>query len=185
MRETKRERETAARQKRGGSKYFVAVPDEVLRSHNAATLSAHAVKLLWDLLAQYNRKNNGDLSMAWTLMKRRGWKSPDTLSKARLELLDRSWVTVTRQGGRRTPTLYGLTFYAIDHCNGKLDVQGTEKPYGLWRGDEPMPPLKIVKTPKSKEILDAWAEQGERFPKYAGRTNKPAINTPGVLRPSK
>lgn len=159
MPQTKRERIREAKAKRGGSRLFVALPDEVLRSENAAKLSAHATKLLWDLLAQYNRKNNGDLCMAWTVMKDRGWKSPDTLNRARLELLTRGWAMVARQGGRRIPTLYALTFYAIDFCNGKLDISHTETPSGQWRSDEPVPPFKMVRLPKAKELHQAFADQ--------------------------
>jgi hypothetical protein len=65
---------------------FVALPNIVIRSHQIARLSAHAVKLLFDLLAQYNGGNNGDLCATWTLMQPRGWKSRDTLGKALKEL---------------------------------------------------------------------------------------------------
>lgn len=113
----------------------------VLRSQCFSRLGPHAVKLLMDLLAQYKGDNNGDLCAAWTLMKKRGWRSRDTLSKARRELLEGEWVTVTRQGGRHVPTLYALTFYAIDECRGKLDIQSTHSPPGNWRKNEPMSPV--------------------------------------------
>ena len=46
-------------------------------------------------------------------MSKRGWKSKDTLSKALAELRDKDWIEVTRQGGRHSPSLYAVTFYAI------------------------------------------------------------------------
>ncbi len=118
---------------------FAALPHVVLRSNSYAQLSPHATKLLNDLLAQFNGKNNGDLCMAWKLMAKRGWRSRDTLDKARHKLLDAEWIMVTRQGGKHAATLYALTFYAIDECGGKLDVASTNSPSGSWRKHEPVP----------------------------------------------
>lgn len=112
----------------------------VLRSYSFARLSAHAVKLLMDLVAQYKGDNNGNMCAAWTLMEKRGWRSRDTLSKARRELLEGDWITITRQGGRHQATLYALTFYAIDECAGKLDVRSTHSPPSSWKKHEPMSP---------------------------------------------
>ena len=39
---------------------FVALPHAVIRSHSYSLLSAHAIKLLFDQLAQYNGGNNGE-----------------------------------------------------------------------------------------------------------------------------
>lgn len=135
-------KEAKAKREGGG---FVPLPFVVLRSHNFTLLSAYAVKLLNDLLAQYRGNNNGDLCAAWTVMHPRGWKSKDTLNKALKELLAGNWVEVTRQGGRNKATLYALTFYAIDDCKGKLDVNATGSPNGAWRKNEPLPPLPKLK----------------------------------------
>jgi hypothetical protein len=131
--------------KRGGG-YFVAMPHDVIRSECYAKLSAHAVKLLNDLLAQYQGNNNGDLCVAWTLMQKRYWKSKDTLDKARKELLDNEWIEITRQGGRHRASLYALTFYSIDDCKGKLDVAETKSPRGSWKKNEPLPPMPKIKS---------------------------------------
>lgn len=112
---------------------FLAVPRAVLESENYIALNAHAVKLFYDLYVQYRGNNNGDLCAAWKLMKARGWKSRDTLERARAELLERGWTIVSRQGGRRIPTLYALTFLAVDECAGKLDISPTKTPPGNWK----------------------------------------------------
>jgi hypothetical protein len=122
---------------------FAALPHCLLASQVYTGLSAHAVKLLNDLLAQFKGFNNGDLCLTWTLMEKRGWKSRDTLHKARQELLDCELILVSRYGDRKRATLYALTFFAIDECNGKLDIKATEKPISTWRLHEPMPTLKI------------------------------------------
>jgi hypothetical protein len=140
---------------------FVPLPNIVIRSEQFAHLSAHAVKLLVDLLAQYNGGNNGDLCATWTVMQPRGWRSRDTLAKALVELIDRGFVTQTRQGGRHAPSLYAITFYALDE-QPKLDVRGAAYPRGAWargqRGDGP--------------------EQRNRY--HAQRVNSSSIDTPAV-----
>jgi hypothetical protein len=112
---------------------FCALPYVVIRSTEFALLSAAAVKLFMDLLAQFNGANNGDLSAAWALMSKREWKSRDTLGKALMDLLEAGFVIRTRQGGRRYCSLYGFTFYRIDRCDGKLDLAATRSPPGGWR----------------------------------------------------
>ncbi len=76
-------------------------------------------------------------------MAKRGWKSRDTLNKARKELLDVELIIVSRYKDRKRPHLYALTFFAIDECSGKLDIKATAKPVSTWRRHEPLPPLKI------------------------------------------
>jgi hypothetical protein len=122
---------------------FAALPHCLLGSQVYIDLSAHAVKLLNDLLTQFKGFNNGDLCLAWTIMEKRGWKSRDTLNKARQELLDKELILISRYGGRRRAQLYALTFFAIDECNDKLDIKATERPPSLWRLHEPLPPFKI------------------------------------------
>jgi hypothetical protein len=91
------------------------------------------VKLLIDIGAQYRGDNNGDLTTAWSVKKERGWKSRDTLSRAQKELEAGGWISRTRQGGRNMPTLWALSFCAIDECKGKLDVASTTVPSNAWR----------------------------------------------------
>ena len=77
----KSERYKDAKTRREGGQ-FVALPWAILRSEEFAALSPFANKLLFDLLAQFNGGNNGDLCAAWRLMKGRGWRSKDSLWKA-------------------------------------------------------------------------------------------------------
>jgi len=134
---------------------FVAFPMVCLRSPEFSKLSAHAVKLLCDLLAQYNGKNNGDLCAAWTLMAPHGWRSRATLSKSLKELLDSEWLIKTRQGGKHRASLYAVSFYSIDNCGGKLDVAATVSPPRTWRKSlPPMPDLTPTRVPKSAEIRE-------------------------------
>jgi hypothetical protein len=90
-------------------------------------------------------------------MQKRGWKSKDTLSKALKELLAGDWLEVTRQGGRNQATLYAVTFYAIDDCKGKLDIESTSRPRSTWRRHEPLPPM-----PKLK-VVSRLSDNGSAF----------------------
>ncbi len=132
------------RREHGG---FAPLPHCLLDSQVFINLSHHAVKLLNDLLTQFRGFNNGDLCLAWSIMKKRGWKSRDTLNKARKELLDVEIIVISRYGDRKRPHLYALTFFAIDECNGKLDIKETQRPPSTWRLHEPAPPLKIRLSP--------------------------------------
>jgi len=91
------------------------------------------VKLFWDLYFQYNGGNNGDLSMTWSQMKARCWKSRDTLNKARRELLDHGLIIQTRQGGKHFPSLYAVSIREIDECRGKHDCPSTKLPPHDWK----------------------------------------------------
>lgn len=115
-----------------GGVSFVATPRQVLRSKEYATLSPLAVKLLFDLAAQHNGKNNGDLCCTFSMMKLRGWNSSGSLHKAKQELLQKQFIQLTRQGGRNKPNLYAITFFRIDECKGKIETPDTLYPSNDW-----------------------------------------------------
>src|SRR5665647_1169988 len=86
---------------------YVALSHCVIRSQAYGNLSAYAVKLLNDLLSQYNGSNNGDLSAPYSTMKQqRGWKSKGTLSRAIKELRGAGFIETSRQGGRNKCSLF-------------------------------------------------------------------------------
>lgn len=111
---------------------FLALPHTVIMSAAFVGLSAHAVKLLIDMGAQYRGGNNGDLTAAWRTMQARGWRSRDTLSRALKELREAGFIELTRQGGLPRCSLYALTWKEIDECNGKLEIAATRVPSVLW-----------------------------------------------------
>ena len=111
---------------------FLMLPHALLKNPKFAALSSSAVKLLLDIAAQFNGKNNGDLSAAWKTMKPKGWKSETTLGKAKAELLEAGFIAETRKG--RLPNvcgLYGVTWFEIN-SNPKLDLGPEGFPYGAW-----------------------------------------------------
>lgn len=153
---------------RNDSGSFLALPHAVLESPNYPLLSAHAVKLLCDMGAQFKGKNNGDLSATWSLMNKRGWKSRDTLDRALSELLHFGLIERTRQGGMHQCSLFALTWRAIDDCKGKLDRPPSRTPSGRWR--QPQGPM-----PKS--------ERKNRAPNTARVSIRhgPRVNSPRIV----
>ena len=118
---------------------FVRIPHHVVNHENFRTLSCRATKLLIDLLAQYRGYNNGDLCAPLSLMRERGWNSSDQLHKAKNELIEKDVIIVTRQGGLNKCSLYAVTWFLIDECNGKLDVASTAIVPVNWKNGLPSP----------------------------------------------
>lgn len=150
---------------------FIAVPHTVLNHPNYFRLGSNALRLLWDIAAQVRyakgrgSTNNGDLSAAWTVMKPRGWKSKDTLEKARAELCHYGWLDVTQQGRPpRIPTLYALTWLPVDEIQRKPWIAPTRAPSNRWKQDhpafvftrkKPCPDERATTTPHSRSMRHA------------------------------
>ena len=94
---------------------FVGIPHVVVGSDPYVNLSAPEVRLLWDLMYQYNGVNNGMLSPCLALMEKRGW-AKTSLNRAFNGLQHSGFVVVTRQGWKKRgkPTLVAVTFKGID-----------------------------------------------------------------------
>jgi hypothetical protein len=113
---------------------FIALPHCCLEHDNFVRMSSKAVKLLVDICLQYNGHNNGDLTVAFSIMKTRGWKSKQTLFLAKEELLHYGWIICTRTAlSQRTANLYAVTFRPIDDCRGKLDIKSTKVAPHNWK----------------------------------------------------
>ena len=117
---------------------FVRIPHHVINHEHFRSLSPRATKLLIDLLAQYRGYNNGDLCAPLSLMRERGWNSSDQLQKAKNEVIEKDVIIVTRQGGINKCSLYAVTWFPIDECNGKLDVASTTTAPVNWKTDFPV-----------------------------------------------
>lgn len=140
-----------AKDKRDGVSH-IGVPHCVLNGAAYLGLNAHARMLLWDLAAQYRGDNNGDLCAAWKLMHPRGWKSEATLHKAKLDLQEASLIVETRKGARPNKcSLYALTWYALDDCNGKLDISARSFPRGAYKLKD-RPPVIISRGDKNASL---------------------------------
>lgn len=130
---------------------FVRLPLAVLKSRAYIEASPHARMLLLDLAMQYRGNNNGDLSAAWSFMKERGWRSKETLTTAKRQLMDLQLIVETRMGARpNKASLYALTWLALDE-HPKLEITARQFPRGAYklRDPLPMPSIKIegLRTP--------------------------------------
>jgi hypothetical protein len=143
-----------------GSKYtepFVGIVRSVFESPAFTALSPHACKLLLELAGQYRGDNNGDLTVAWSVVSKRGWKSRTTLWRAKSELIEAGFVHVTRKG--RMPStceLLALTWFSLD-VSKKFDHEAfaTFKAKA-YRVNTPLP------TPTIKTRLDWTLPNGGR-----------------------
>jgi hypothetical protein len=65
------------------------------------------------------------------------------LHKAKNELIEKDVIIVTRQGGLNKCSLYAVTWFQIDECNGKLDVALSTTPPVNWKKRLPSPPSGV------------------------------------------
>ena len=132
-----------------GSKYsegFTGVVHSVFECPAFTALSPHACKLLLELAGQYRGNNNGNLTVAWSVVSKRGWKSRTTLWRCKAELINAGFVYVTRKGHMpSTCELLALTWFALDMSN-KFDDEALAnfKPKA-YRASTPlaMPAIKV------------------------------------------
>lgn len=111
-----------------------ALPRFIWNHPDYQDLSGSAVKLLMDFACQFNGRNNGDLTNAYSVLKERGWRSKQTILRATAELLEAGMIVQCREGRFLNPggrcALYAITWKAIDECPGKhLTVGPTSTPY--------------------------------------------------------
>jgi hypothetical protein len=140
-----------ATEKRDGGGH-IAIPVSVLNGAAYLGLNAHARMLLIDLAAQYRGNNNGDLSLAFKLMKPRGWKSEPTLNKAKRALLEAGLIVEARKGARPNKcALIALTWYALDDCDGKLDISSQSFPRGAYKLKD-HPPVMLLSGRKNASL---------------------------------
>lgn len=130
---------------------FIQIPKPIMNSIGYSKLSPQSVKLMLDLLIQYNGENNGDLCAPFSLMKKKNWKSKGTLNRAIKELLNSDFIEVSRMGGRNKCSLYAFTFIAVDECKGKLDIKSTRTPKSSWKKHEPLQSIEQMQKDKFKK----------------------------------
>lgn len=111
----------SGKSKRDGG-LFVPLPHIVLNSAGYRQASHTARSLLIDIAQQYNGNNNGKLTACAKYLKPMGWRSNDTIVRARRELLGCGLLVETRKGARPNKAAwYALSWLALDHVVG-LDI---------------------------------------------------------------
>lgn len=105
---------------------FIALPWAVLDCPAYADLSHPARSLLVEIARQYVRDNNGRLLLSRAYMATRGWKSNDTIAKAKNELLEAGFIFETVKGHRpNRASWYAVTWQRLDKIPG-YDTGATE-----------------------------------------------------------
>jgi len=123
---------------------FIALPRVVTESPGYRQASHTARSLLIDIAMQYRGDNNGKLTACAKYLKPLGWKSNDTIVRARRELLECGLLFEARKGARpNRAAWYALTWHAIDQQTG-LDINPK-----LYRTGDYMRPEK----PKVKNAV--------------------------------
>jgi hypothetical protein len=143
-----------------GSKYneaFVGIVRSVFECPAFTALSPHACKLLLELAGQYRGDNNGNLTVAWSIVSKRGWKSRTTLWRCKSELIEAGFVYVTRKGHMpSTCELLALTWFALD-VSPKFDPEALANfKAKAYRANTPLP------MPAIKAKLDWTLPNGGR-----------------------
>jgi hypothetical protein len=102
------------------------------------------------------RDNNGRLLLSLNYMKTRGWKSADTLTSAKRDLLAGGFIYETVMGHMpNKASWYAVTWYALDRHSG-YDAGAYE---GFMRGAYAgYVPLKSL--PTREELYDKWRPAG-------------------------
>lgn len=131
---------------------YAGIPHRVMEAPCYKALSHPAVRVLIELIKQYNGGNNGDLTGAWGVLGKRGLRSRSTINEALKELEAHGLIRKTRQGGKNKCNLYALTWNAIDDCGGKLDVPPTRVPPGDWQRWAP-----------NQDAMPAWEANHDRL----------------------
>lgn len=106
---------------RGGKKTkkiegrFLPLPHSVLDSVGFQTLSPASIRLLLMVGRQYTGGNNGRLIATPKWLRAHGFKSHDTIARARRELVEHGLLFQTVQGGRpNRASWYALTWLDLD-----------------------------------------------------------------------
>ncbi|MBV1911966.1 MAG: hypothetical protein KUG78_21935 [Kangiellaceae bacterium] len=94
---------------------FSGIPHSVQNTEHYARLGSSEVKLLIDLMLQYNGRNNGMMSPCHALLRKQGW-AKSSLYRAYSRLEHAGFLVVTRRGLkiRGMATLVAITWNGID-----------------------------------------------------------------------
>jgi hypothetical protein len=105
---------------------FSAIPWVVLDSQAFLSLSHPARSLLLEIARQDTRSSNGRLILSSRHLRTRGWKSNDTISRAKSELLRAELIYETVKGHRpNKASWYAVTWYKLYPHKG-FDVGAVE-----------------------------------------------------------
>lgn len=120
---------------------FLLLPHVVMDSSAFIALSAPAVRLLLDIAQQLNGNNNGRLVATMQYMMVRGWRSNDTLTRARRELEAAGLIAETRKGMRpNRAAWFAVTWQGLD-WTPEMDIKPVAFPRSAYTKNAPLPAI--------------------------------------------
>ena len=125
------------------------IPHAMLDSLAFTGASDRAKAFLFALIRQHNGLNNGRLQLTDKWLAKQGYPSAGMNNKSRTELLVRSLIVQTRQGGLNGGcSWYALTWLPISNFVG-LDISASTYHQGAW-GNSTLPPTPRRKPPQKR-----------------------------------
>lgn len=118
---------------RRSSETFVRLPHPMIQSPAFFALSGAAMKMLLFLAAQYNGRNNGDLSATKSMVEAAGVCAASKSKELLAQLEEAGFIAQTRHGIKKQCNLYALTWVGIDRCPGKNLEIAAGPPRNDWR----------------------------------------------------
>jgi|JTFO01.1.fsa_nt_gb hypothetical protein len=116
---------------------FIGIPFHVVASDKFTKLKGNELRLLLDLLLQFNGHNNGSMTTSEKKLAERGWQR-SSIYEASKGLQREGWIVVTRQGFkvRSLTTLVAVTWEGIDDPPKGVrydeGVKPSPVPLGYW-----------------------------------------------------
>jgi hypothetical protein len=153
---------------------FIAMPWSVLDCPAYARLSHPAKALLFEVARQFVKDNNGRLLISRAYMAKRGWKSSDTITNAKRQLLEGGFIYETVMGHRpNKASWYAITWMGLDKLPG-YDV-------GAYEGFKRSAYLKV--SPIKNKSLRPLAEAGKALiAPPAGTETLPSVPFGGAIK---
>ena len=153
---------------------FVALPWSVLDCPAYAALSHPARSLMWEFARQFVRDNNGRLLASRAYLAKRGWKSADTLTNAKRELLASGFIHETVAGQRpNRASWYAITWQTLDRLTG-YDVGAVET---FQRGA-----YRQMATRKNATLIPPAGTERAQIVPPAGTGRAPTVPPAGTMR---
>lgn len=165
-------RKAASGRESGG---FIALPWSVVDSPSYARLSLAARSLLIEIARQFVFDNNGRLLCSRNYLSKRGWRSNDTINRAKRELLDGGFIYETVRGHRpNRASWYALTWQTLDKLPG-YDA-GAERGFqrGAYAAGQPI---------KNASLTPPHGTAGRSIAPPHGTEGIAAVPPDGAIRP--
>jgi hypothetical protein len=159
------------------SERFVGVPFWVMNHASFRAASHRARALLFDILLQYNGRNNGSLVVCDKALKPLGWNSRDGLTKSKKELVDLGLLVETRAGAKpNKASWYAVSWRQLDVKEG-LDIDPRKYVTLAARQIEVRPPhdgleTKKIRPPHGLETQSTRPPHGRMQPE-SGSSSRP------------